>query len=287
MSDKNIVKQCGKTYGFLSLGLFFGFSVELAALDGGGKNKGNTKMEPIIMAKISKSAIDKALSPDGLKAILGIFFGPQKYEGAISSNDKQFSKKTVKKMSIFAGTLGVEYAKSFRNGLFLAGNLLLDLGPKRKQSGDWKNVNESFDAKMDVHGVSKNERKVYIQTELFTPSVGVKVGYRFRNIRSLAYGKLELSRLAGRYKYTLNGKNFSTINANTLTLSAAVGGEYRVNQKIGVGFEFGFPIQRKTHKKKVEYGVEHLTRMSHVEIRLLGYYTISKPESMNSVQLPN
>lgn len=230
-------------------------------------------MEPEIIAQISRSAIDKSLSPNGLKAILGIYFGPQKFENMITTESKEFNQKTSKKMSIFAASVGIEYAQSFRNNLFMAVGLLVELGQKQRQSGGWNTINEAFDKKMST-AQYPGERKAQLYTEFFTPSIGLKLGYRFRKWRSTLYFKFALSRLAGLYKYYLGDKEFCRIKANSMALSGYLGGEYRISKKFGLGLEIGAPLQRKEHKKGIN-GVEHLTKMSRVEFRALVYYTVA------------
>lgn len=260
------MKKFSKSLAILCLS-FSSYHVDVAASNYGGENN----MEPKVLAQISPSAVDKALSPDGLKAILGIYFGPQKFESMVVTDNKALSQKTSKKMSVFAVSLGVEYAKSFKNSLFVAAQLLVDLGPKKKQSGEWSTINEAFDKSIDPIQYP-GERKGQVCTDFFTPSIGLKIGYRFRKFRSNVYLKFAFSRLAGEYRYYLQDEIFGQIKANTVTLSGCLGAEYRMSKKFGVGLEIGAPFQRKSNKKKIK-DVEHESKMSRVEVRALVYYT--------------
>lgn len=256
------------------LGTFLVMSSSYAVASNYGNSNGNNNdMEPKVIAKISPSAVDKAMSPDGLKGIFGLYFGPQKFENSIATNNKELSQKTQKKISVFGLALGAEYAKSFKNNLFLGVGILLDIGPKKKQSGTWSSINDAFDKSINTVQYP-GERKGQISTEFFTPSIGFKVGYRFRKLRSTLYLKLALSRLAGQYTYYLAQKKFEDSKVNTIVLSGGLGGEYRLNKKLGVGFEIGAPFQRKTNKKTL-HNIEQISKMSRVEFRALMYYTIA------------
>ena len=116
-------------------------------------------------------------------------------------------------------------------------------------------------------------RKGQVSTEFFTPSVGIKLGYRFRKMRSVIYLKFAFSRLAGRYTYYLDDKKFEDSKVNTMVLSGCIGGEYRFSKKLGVGLEIGAPFQHKANKKKLN-DVEQITKMSRVEARALVYYKL-------------
>lgn len=227
--------------------------------------------EPIVRAKISQETIDKAASPDGFKGILGILIGSEKFETSVANVDSSATPK----MNIFALTAGVEYAKSFKNKLFLGIQLLTDIAPKKKKEDDWKNINPGLDAA--VAGVGKSAK---LQTDFLTPSLGIKVGYLFRKYRGVAYLKLSIARISGKYAYTLNGNNFATFNVNTIAPNLALGGEYRINKKFGAEAEVGFPIRKKFHNKIITNGIMHRSKISRTEFRIFGTYTISKPDSI-------
>lgn len=236
-----------------------------------GNNSGGNSMDPVVVAQISQTAIDKAASPDGIKGILGLLIGPQKFEGTITNGQKNSSQK----INIFALTAGLEYAKSFKNKLFLAIQILTDISPRKKKEDSWKVFNEDFDFRVSNAG----ERKARLQTDIITPSLGLKAGYWFRKQKCVAYLKLGISRISGKYIYDLNGTNFATANVNAIAPNIAIGGEYRINKKIGANMEIGFPINRRIHKKTIN-GIEHRSKISRIEVRILGTYTISKTDSM-------
>ena len=251
---------------FFSVPLFF-----LQATAANGNNAGANGMDPEVVAQISQTAVDKAASPDGIKGILGILIGPQKFEGSITNGQKTTSQK----IGVFGLTAGLEYAKSFKNKLFLAVQILADIAPKKKKEDSWKALNEDFDSRISDAG----ERKAKLQTDMITPSLGLKAGYLFRKQRCVAYLKLGISRISGKYTYDLNGKNFATASVNAIAPNIAIGGEYRINKKIGSSMEIGFPIKKRIHKKTIN-GIEHKSKISRVEVRILGTYTISKTDSM-------
>lgn len=238
-------------------------------------NNTNT-MEPIVEAQISQSAVDKAASPDGVKCAFGFLISPQEYEASIANG----KGTTAQKLNVFAITAGAEYAKSFKNRLFLAVQLLLDFAKKKKQEGNWHALNEDFDFYSYMLPII-GEKRAKFQTDMVTPSLGLKAGYLFRKQRCVAYFKLGISRLSGEYTYKLNNENFANVKANTIAPNLSIGCEYRINNKIGVSAEIGFPIKKNIHKKSF-YGVEHRTKISRMEIRILGTYTISKTDSMPS-----
>lgn len=244
------------------------FSQVIAA---NGNNGGANAMNPEVVAEISQTAIDKAASPDGIKGILGILVGPQKFEGSIADGQKTTSQK----IGVFGLTAGLEYAKSFKNKLFLAVQVLADISSRKKKEDSWKALNEDFDSRISDAG----ERKARLQTDMITPSLGLKAGYLFRKQKCVAYLKLGIARISGKYIYDLNGANFATASVNAIAPNIAIGGEYRINKKIGASMEIGFPIKKRIHKKTIN-GIEHRSKISRVEIRLLGTYTISKPGSM-------
>lgn len=239
--------------------------VSVKANDAAGKG------EPVVSAKISQETIDKAASPDGFKGILGILIGPEKFETSVANA----TSSATQKMSIFALTAGVEYAKSFKNKLFLGIQLLTEIAPKKKKESSWHDINPGLDSA--VNGENKTAK---LQTDFFTPSLGIKVGYLFRKRRSVAYLKLSIARISGKYTYTLNGNDFAKLNVNTIAPNLALGGEYRINKKLGAGAEIGFPIKKKFHNKTITNGILHKSKISRVEFRVFGTYTISKPDSL-------
>ena len=129
---------------------------------------------------------------------------------------------------MFGLTAGLEYAKSFKNKLFLAVQVLADISSRKKKEDSWKALNEDFDSRVSAAG----ERKARLQTDMITPSLGLKAGYLFRKQRCVAYLKLGIARISGKYTYDLNGTNFATASVNAIAPNIAIGGEYRINKKI-------------------------------------------------------
>ncbi|MBR1735078.1 MAG: hypothetical protein IJ730_06520 [Alphaproteobacteria bacterium] len=227
---------------------------------------------PMVTSKISQETINKALAPDGFKGIMGILTGSQKFESSVEGIDESATKS----IRPFALTVGIEYAKSFKNKFFLAINLLGDIGNKKKKEESWQEINPGFNKAI---GGNAN-KSVKLENERLTPSLGIKAGYWFRKWKSVAYLKLGISKLGGKYTYYLNENKVDTINANCFATNLAIGGEYRINTKLGAGGEIGFPIGKKTHKKTTVNGIRHQAKLSRFEIRIFGVYTISKPDSL-------
>ena len=114
---------------------------------------------------------------------------------------------------------------------------------------------------------------------MITTSLGLKAGYLFRKQRFIAYLKLGILRISGKDIYDLNWKNFSNASINAIAPNITIGGEYRINKKIGSSMEIGFPIKKRIHKRTIK-GIEHKSKISRVEVRILRTYTISKTNSM-------
>lgn len=230
-------------------------------------------MEPEIVANISQSARDKAASPDGIKAIAGLSFFSQKYEASVGKN------LTSQKMTIPAFTAGFEYAKSFKNNLVLAVQVLADISSQKKQEGDWQSLNADLNTQIAIAGT----RTAKLKSGFLTPSIGLKAGYWFRKRRSVAYLKLSLARITGEYSYYADGVQFAKVDTNVIAPNLIIGGEYKINKKLGAGFELGFPVNRRIHRKQINSDTEHQSKSSRVEVRLLGIYTVKADASPDSL----
>ena len=100
---------------------------------------------------------------------------------------------------------------------------------------------------------------------MITTSLGLKAGYLFRKQRFIAYLKLGISRISGKDIYDLNWKNFSNASINAISPNITIGGEYRINKKIGSSMEIGFHIKKRIHKRTIK-GIEHKSKISRVEV---------------------
>lgn len=236
-------------------------------------SRNSDDMKPEVIAKISQSAIDDAISPDGAKILLGLFFASPKFEASITGG----KNKSSEKFDGFGVNAGFEYAKSFKSGLFLAGQVSVAYSPVKKRTGNWSNVNADFEANIDAGTKNnKDKRTAKVNTNSIIPTIGVKAGYVFSSFRTCAYGGLFLSRLAGRYDYRYDGSIFKSVKPSVMGLSFALGAEYRLGAKWGVGFECGIPIQRKIHKKKL-VNLEHNVTISRTCMTLFAVFTASRP----------
>lgn len=237
--------------------LFNAFSVDNAA----------EEAEPTIYADVSQSAINNAVSFDGIRGIIGIGIGFQQYNSSISGG----SNYTSNDMNVFALTAGIGYAKSFKNNLLIGIDILADLSTKKKKEGDWKTLNSDFDITQagDKHGK--------LNTDMLTPSIGIRVGYACPEHKTAVYGKFGISRVSGSYEYTLNGNKVADVDVNAIIPTLGIGAEHRFNKQWGVSLEANMPIKRVN--KKTAGNVEHKIKVGRTDIRLLGIYNLALGQS--------
>lgn len=221
------------------------------------------EMAPTIYADVSQSAINNAVSFDGFHALVGLGFALQEYNSSIT-NGNNF---TSNDMNVFTFIGGFEFAKSFKNNLLIGVAILVDMSQKKKKEGDWQSLNADFDARYAGNKYGK------LNTDLLTPSIGVKVGYVFQEHKTAIFAKVGASRVSGSYSYFLNGGKFSDIDVNAVVPTVGLGAEHKLNKQWGISLEANMPVKRIS--KKTANNVEHRIKVGRTDIRFLGVYSVA------------
>jgi hypothetical protein len=225
--------------------------------------------EPTIYADVSQSAIDNAVSFDGIRGIIGIGIGLQQYNSSITGG----SNYTSNDMNVFALTAGLGYAKSFKSNLLIGIDILADLSPKKKKDGDWKSLNSDLDAK------AVGDKYGKLNTDMLTPSLGIRVGYAFQEYKTAVFAKFGASMVSGSYVYYQNGAKVADVDVNAIVPTIGLGAEHRFNKQWGVSLEANMPIKRVN--KKTAGNAEHKIKVGRTDIRLLGIYNVALGQSNN------
>jgi len=223
---------------------------------------------PTVFADISQSAIDNAVSFDGIRAFGGLGFGWQQYNASITGGNSFTSCD----MNVFSLTAGIGYMKAIKNDFLIGIDILVDLSQKKKKDGDWKSLNADFDADATRRLAAPDNRTGTLETDRFAPSLGIKFGYAFKEHKTALFAKVGVSRVTGSYKYYLAGNKYSDIDVNAIIPTLGIGAEHKINRQWGVSLEANMPIKRVN--KKTANSVEHRIKVGRTDIRVLGIYSL-------------
>ncbi len=228
---------------------------------GGASNNAGDEASPTIYADVSQSAIDDAVSFDGVRGIVGFGYGTSQYAASLGSNF------TSNELGMFSLVAGLGYAKSFKNNILVGLDVYSDISPKKKKEGGWSSLNSNYDATQQT-GTKYGK----LNTDIFTPSLGIRVGYVFVGYKTVVSAKLGFSKVTGSYEYYLNGSKASDIDVDAIVPTVGLCGEHKLNRQWGVSLEANLPIKRVV--KKTSNNVEHRIKVGRTDIRLLGIYSI-------------
>ncbi|MCR5224760.1 MAG: hypothetical protein K6C34_01630 [Alphaproteobacteria bacterium] len=226
-------------------------------------------LEPTIYADISEAAQVDAVTFDGFRGFIGMVFQTMNYQACTAKT----SENTENKMNIFSLSVGVEYAKAFRKGFLIGVDISADINKKKKKDGNWTDLNRAYDT--DTVGTYGNAalKKGKLESEALTPNMSVKLGYLMPRYNSILFLKAGLSKLGGTYVYSYSGADVSKVDVSKFIPVIGLGGEYKINSKLGAGLEANMSLG-KTATKDLG-GVSHKIKLSRKDIRLMGTYRIS------------
>lgn len=230
-----------------------------------GNKNDETSSEPIVYADISQGAIDKASSPDGVYALMGLGFGSQEYSASIKDNGNY----TKNDMNIFSVIAGIGYNKSLKHNIVIGIDAIINLSKKKKKLGDWNTLNSAYNSA--IQGIGNRDGK--LETDLLTPSVGMKCGYFLQKHKTVIFGKFGMSMLTGTYDYYLGTNRNANIKVRSFIPSIGIGAEMKFTKKWGMQLEYNTSLNRTITKYANQY--EHKIKVGKSDIRIIGIYNLS------------
>jgi hypothetical protein len=220
-------------------------------------------MEPTIYADVSQTAVDDAVSFDGLHCMAGLSLILHEYGASVSGGNNY----TPNDISTIAPTIGVGYTKTF-NGNFLLGiDVLTSFSKKEKKCENWNTLNSDFDRLFPA----ANRKNGILTTDIFEPSLGLKFGYIFKEYKFAAFGKLIASKIGGKFAYYSDLKNCN-FNVNAVIFGISVGGEMKFNKKFGASLEIGTFMKKQV--KKTNENTEHIVKFGKTDVKVLLIYNL-------------
>ncbi|GHT97656.1 hypothetical protein FACS1894126_2120 [Alphaproteobacteria bacterium] len=227
-----------------------------------GKDKDDA-FAPEVYADVSDKAVKNAVSFDGARGLIGLGMTMQKFSSSMEEEEETNTKSSS--MNIFHLTAGLEYAKSSKKGLLFSIGALCDISKKKKI--------EDF-----LYKPTSGDDGVW-ETNMFTPSLALKCGYKIKSQKLVVFAKAGASRLSLSYTYTSdsdenNGEQI-TKKINPIVPMIGIGAEKKINKKWGCLAEINFPIKRK-NKMKID-GTEHSIKAGGINIRIMLSLALQNP----------
>ncbi|MDR0678429.1 MAG: hypothetical protein LBF44_02740 [Holosporaceae bacterium] len=252
----------------LALCVFASVVFQETKVFGAESSQENSPKEPNVYVDISQSARENAVSFDGIRGLLGLFFTMQNFEASIG-NSKNFTGNNMNQFGLY---FGMEYSKSFRKGFLIAVNMETDISKKKKKEGSWKDLNDEYNIQRGQ--VYLGEKTGKLESDAICPGVALKCGYILPKYESVIFLKLGISKVNGKYYYNSSGAEVCNVNVNTYVPSLGLGVERKINRKWGAAIEANLPIKRST--KNIQDNVEHKMKVGRKDLRLMAIYSISQ-----------
>ncbi|MDR0580703.1 MAG: hypothetical protein LBG04_01145 [Holosporaceae bacterium] len=245
--------------------IFSGFVVSAENMEDDGST-------PTIVADISESAQESAVSFDGLRGLFGLGLVSYKF-GATVGDGGRFTNNSINSP---AGVLGMEYAKTFRKGFLLAVTADISV-TKGSKDGSWRDLNSEYDFQRGESVTGNKTGK--LETNTISPFMGLKCGYILTKFESVAYAKMGVSQVSGSYQYKQNGAE-SNDNFKVYTPTFCLGFERKLNSKWGASLEAVISM-KKTFKRELD-NLKHRTKAGCSGFRILAIYS-----SHDNEDIPN
>ncbi len=230
----------------------------------------DSDLEPTIYADISESAQEAAITFDGVRGFAGLVLQSIKYQSRTENNSTQ----TENKINMFGLSIGVEYAKAFRQGFLIGFDVSADINKKKKKEGNWKALNAAYDADTSTIYVGVDDLKTgKLETEAITPNISLKVGYLLPKFKSLLFLKAGISKLGGTYHYNFAGANVCKVDVSKFIPVIGLGAEYKINSRWGAALEANMSLKKTCTKRLAN--IQHKIKIGRQDIRIMGTYRIS------------
>ncbi len=226
---------------------------------------------PEIYSDISRKAQQNAVKYDGWKVVGGLTYSMSSFSSTIRTG----SNNTKQNMDNFMLTVGIDYSKKLKKRFIIGGEFLLDFWKSQKKSGDMQIFSyDYYDRILQSWGTSYNTFSGDLKIPCMMPELSLKGGYIFRNMGTVVFLKLGAQRMQAEYRYYVDGKQISSINAIRYIPMFGIGGHKRFNKKLGVSFELNFPYRRECEKVTDNPTLYHRVKLGRTTVRILATYSI-------------
>lgn len=227
---------------------------------------GAVPSEPEIYADISEEAQEDSIKFDGLRLLAGLLYSQCKLTVGITDKPETASHT----MGFIGGTIGGEYAKSFKKNFLFALNLSVNITKKGKKSGSWEEINPAYDKSKGPAGTNKREAQFEIPS--FVPSVSLKVGYQFKSWASLLFLEAGCHFAENiKCRYSQNDQEAGSAEMTYLTPNVGLGVEKKFNSKWSAVIKANMSLN-KTSKKMIDKH-EHRVKMRRISASIMGVLT--------------